>query len=137
MPVDLASCRRAAIVQEARQVGKPGRSKACHFSQLPAIVQQAAGEATLRLLRQFGQEVDVLDNCCCGLPALSYGDIEVARNLSGKNLQTLDVDRYDVIVTDCSSCASFLKKYPTLYTEGDPLLIVAEGFAAKMRKADG
>jgi glycolate oxidase iron-sulfur subunit len=97
------------------------------------IVQQAAGEATLRLLRQFGQEVDVLDNCCCGLPALSYGDIEVARNLSGKNLQTLDVDRYDVIVTDCSSCASFLKKYPTLYTEGDPLLIVAEGFAAKVR----
>jgi glycolate oxidase iron-sulfur subunit len=97
------------------------------------IVQQAAGEATLRLLRKFGREVHVLDNCCCGLPAWSYGDVEVARKLSGKNLQLLDVDRYDVIVTDCSSCASFLKKYPALYTEGDPRLTAAEGFAAKVR----
>lgn len=97
------------------------------------IVQQAAGKATLRLLRKFGREVHVLDNCCCGLPAWSYGDVEVARSLAWKNLQALDVDRYDVIVTDCSSCASFLKKYPALYAQGDHRLTAAEGFAAKIQ----
>ena len=81
------------------------------------IVHQAAGKATLRLLRKFGREVHVLDNCCCGLPAHSYGDIDAAKKLAAKNLDVLASGEFDAIVTDCSSCASFLKKYPDIFAD--------------------
>ena len=97
------------------------------------IIQQAAGEATVGLLQSSGHTVEILDNCCCGLPAWSFGDIAVARRLAGKNLRHLDVDRYDVVVTDCSSCAAFLKKYPSLFPPGDARRASAETFAAKVR----
>jgi len=83
------------------------------------IICPDAAEATLRVLRKIGNTVDVLENCCCGLPAMTYGDREAAQKLAEKNLELLAEDQFDVIVTDCSSCAAFLKKYPTLFPEHD------------------
>ena len=83
------------------------------------IISQEAGTATLKLLRKLVNKVHVLDNCCCGLPAWSYGDIEAAQKLAGKNLDILSSQNLDLIVTDCSSCASFLKKYPELFPADD------------------
>ena len=83
------------------------------------IISQEAGTATLRLLKKLAKTVHVLDNCCCGLPAWSYGDIEAAQRLAAKNLGILASQKLDLIVTDCSSCASFLKKYPDLFAEND------------------
>ena len=81
------------------------------------IISQDAGHATLRLLKKIGKTVNVLDNCCCGLPAWSYGDLKAAQKLATRNLSTLSSQEFDVIVTDCSSCASFLKSYPQLFPE--------------------
>jgi len=97
------------------------------------IIQQDAGSATLGLLRKMSRRVEILDNCCCGLPAWSYGDLEAARHLAQKNLRILSSDRYDIIVTDCSSCASFLKKYSVLFPEGDSRHKATETFAVKIR----
>jgi glycolate oxidase iron-sulfur subunit len=97
------------------------------------IVQQNTGVATLQLLRKTGRRVHVLDNCCCGLPAWSYGDVQTAQKLAGTNLSNFASGQYDVVVTDCSSCASFLKKYPVLFSEGDPRRAAAETFSAKIR----
>lgn len=83
------------------------------------IISQEAGRATLRLLKKIGKSVCVLENGCCGLPAWSYGDLKAARKLGRRNLSILAADDLDVIVTDCSSCASFLKHYPRLFTEGE------------------
>jgi len=83
------------------------------------IISQEAGTATLGLLKKRAKTVHVLDNCCCGLPAWSYGDIEAAQRLAEKNLGILASQKLDMIVTDCSSCASFLKKYPDLFAEND------------------
>ena len=55
-----------------------------------------------------------------------------ASTLSGKNLDILSPDEFDVIVTDCSSCASFLKKYPEIFT-GDERQEKAEKVAAQLR----
>ncbi len=82
------------------------------------IIQQAAGQATFDILKKIGKSVTLLENCCCGLPAWTYGDIEVAEKLAGKNMEIFSSEKLDVIVTNCSSCASFLKKYPTIF-EGD------------------
>lgn len=78
-----------------------------------------AGEAALRLLRQIGKIVTVLDNCCCGLPPHCYGEKVSAQRLAEKNLAQLSSKPLDLIVTDCSSCAAFLKKYPTLFPVND------------------
>ena len=97
------------------------------------IMCPVAAEATLRVLRQLGKTVEVLDNCCCGLPAVSYGDRPAAQNLAEKNIQLFSQGRFEVVVTDCSSCAAFLKKYPTLFAEDDPRHSAAEAFAAAVR----
>jgi len=83
------------------------------------VIQQEAGETTLGLLKKLGKTVTILNNCCCGLPAYSYGDIDAAKKLAGKNLDILSTDEFDVIVTDCSSCASFLKKYPEIFADDE------------------
>jgi len=97
------------------------------------VVSHAAGEATLALLRRFSRSVRVLDNNCCGLPAWSYGDLAAARKLAGKNLPVLAAGDVDAIVTDCSSCAGFIKKYPRLFSEDDPQSKAAQSVAAKAR----
>ena len=53
------------------------------------IISQAAGRATLKLLKKIGQSVHVLENGCCGLPAWSYGDLKAARKLARRNLPIL------------------------------------------------
>jgi glycolate oxidase iron-sulfur subunit len=96
------------------------------------VIQQEAGEATLQLLKKIGKTVTLLNNCCCGLPAHSYGDLAAARKLAAKNLDVLSSDDFDVIVTDCSSCASFLKKYPDIFA-GDERQAQAKNIASRFR----
>ncbi len=98
------------------------------------VIQQEAGEATLQLLKKIGKTVTLLNNCCCGLPAHSYGDLDAAKKLAAKNLDVLSSDNFDVIVTDCSSCASFLKKYPAIFA-GDERQAQAENIAPRFRDA--
>jgi len=93
---------------------------------------EQAGEASLAVLRRLAREVVVLENCCCGLPAWSYGDIEAARRLASRNLELI-AEGFDLVVTDCSSCAAFLKKYPRLFPGDDPLRGQAEAMAGKVR----
>jgi glycolate oxidase iron-sulfur subunit len=66
------------------------------------------------------------------LPAHSYGDIKATRKLAAKNLDILASDEFDVIVTDCSSCASFLKKYPEIFA-GDERSLQAEKVASRLK----
>ncbi len=97
------------------------------------IMCPEAAHATLAVLRRLGRTVEVLQNCCCGLPPMTYGDRTAARKLAEKNLDLLGKDKFDLIVTDCSSCAAFLKKYPTLFDENDPHREAAVAFAGGVR----
>jgi glycolate oxidase iron-sulfur subunit len=97
------------------------------------LVSPQAGLASLRLLRELAASVEILANCCCGLPALNYGDLEAARRLARQNLAVLGNDRFDLIVTDCSSCAAFLKKYPNLFPSGGEERRQAESLASRTR----
>jgi glycolate oxidase iron-sulfur subunit len=97
------------------------------------VIQQPTGHATLRFLKNIAKTVTILENCCCGLPAWFYGDIPAAQNFAEKNLNTLSEQQFDYIVTDCSSCASFLKKYPTLFPENDPRLEKAKAISSQLK----
>ena len=97
------------------------------------VITQPAGNATLQLLQKMAKEVHILDNGCCGLPAWSYGDMAAARKLAEKNLHVFAARDLDVIVADCSSCASFLKKYAVVFPPGHRLHQVAAYFADRVR----
>ena len=86
------------------------------------IIQQEAGRQTFELLKKIGKSVTILDNCCCGLPAWNYGDVDAARKLATKNLDALGNQGFDVIITDCSSCAGFLKSYEKVFEGYEGLL---------------
>jgi len=73
------------------------------------------GEATVGVLERLGNRVEVLDNCCCGLAAYGYGDLEAAANLARQNLRRLgDLERFDAIVSECGSCSGHLREYAEL-----------------------
>ncbi len=79
------------------------------------------GEATVSVLETLGYQVEILDNCCCGLAAYGYGDLEAASHLAQENLRRLeDLDRLEAVVTECGSCSGHLKEYGALLKE-DPL----------------
>ena len=99
------------------------------------IICQEAGNATLALLKESAQSVSLLSNCCCGLPGYSYGDIPAAQKLAAHNIDLLINKNLDAIITDCSSCASFLKSYPDLFPEGDPRHEKAADIAGKVKDA--
>lgn len=91
------------------------------------------GEATLELLEAMGHPVVISGNVCCGLPPYAYGDLASARMLARKNLAALEQLNVDTIVTDCSSCSSFLREYPALFTDDAAYAARAEAIAAKTK----
>ena len=90
------------------------------------VIQVKAGKATFEELKRIGSSVEVLNNCCCGLPPWSYGDIENTKKLALKNLKIFAEADVDVIVTDCSSCASFLKEYKKVFSDEPEHLALVE-----------
>jgi glycolate oxidase iron-sulfur subunit len=89
------------------------------------IMAPGAAASSIELLREIAESVHVLPNACCGLPAKSYGDSEACRSLARRNLEILSSIEFDILVTDCSSCASFLKRYPDLFDPSEPLSTMA------------
>ncbi len=70
------------------------------------------GEGALRALTAVGFHVVIpKDQGCCGLPALSAGDGDTARELAANNLRAFS--RHDLahIVTLCASCHSGMTRY--------------------------
>jgi len=83
------------------------------------FVLPQVSEATVEVLVKTGATVRIADNCCCGLPAYGYGDLEAARAMARKNIEALEKLDADVVLTECGSCSAFLKEYPELF-ENDP-----------------
>lgn len=79
--------------------------RSCGFSYL----LPETGEATIKLIENLGYDVVVPENNCCGLPPYAHGYTDAAKRLAKKNIEALE--KYDVILTECGSCSSFLKKY--------------------------
>jgi glycolate oxidase iron-sulfur subunit len=97
------------------------------------VMLPGVGERTLQALARACKAVAVLDNVCCGLPAEVYGDLDAARVLAEKNLDILGAQELDLVVTDCSRCAEFLKRYPSLFPEGDARREKAAAVAGRVK----
>jgi glycolate oxidase iron-sulfur subunit len=90
-------------------------------------------EATVEMLVCHSAKVYVANNCCCGLPAYGYGDLEAARRMGRKNIEVLEALDSDVVVTECGSCSAFLKEYNELFEDEPKMRDRAERLAKRVK----
>ena len=96
------------------------------------LVPEAA-RATARLLDRAGARHGCAGTVCCGLPAVSLGDLDAARALAKKNTEALEKFPSAVVLADDSSCAATLKDYPSLFEEDPAWLRRAKAVAARVK----
>lgn len=78
--------------------------------------------AVIANMNSIGYKVEFpLDQACCGCPASSMGDLEDARKEAELNIEGLDAEKYDYVVSACPSCTHQLKIYPTFFEEESPM----------------
>ena len=101
------------------------------------FVYTRIARAFVRVAERAGYEV-VVDpaQLCCGTPALSLGDVKLARTLARRNLDRFVAEDCDFIVTACASCArTLVKEYPLLlsdrYAPVEGRILDATGFLAR------
>ena len=78
--------------------------------------------ATLKALshHQVGTFVPAYQGCC-GIPALSSGDLATFHQLVRYNLELFTAQRFDYLVTACATCTSTIKKvWPAMTEDEDP-----------------
>ncbi|MCX5907979.1 MAG: (Fe-S)-binding protein [Deltaproteobacteria bacterium] len=90
-------------------------------------------ESTVDVLVHLGAKVTIAENCCCGLPAYGYGDLEAAREMARKNMDILEKLEADVVVTECGSCSAFLKEYGELFPDDPAMKKRAELLGKKVK----
>jgi glycolate oxidase iron-sulfur subunit len=82
------------------------------------------GEAVLAVLDYHGVGVYLpASQGCCGIPALSGGDLQTFQQLVRYNLNLLDDKSVpcDYVITACATCSSTIKKlWPLMMQEADP-----------------
>ena len=74
--------------------------------------------ALVNIFSQLDARLVIPENqVCCGLPALTSGDIKTARKLAIKNIQAFNQElvKYDAIITTCASCGSHIKHLPKVF----------------------
>jgi L-lactate dehydrogenase complex protein LldE len=84
------------------------------------VLRPEVGQATVRLLRRLGHEVDFpAAQTCCGQPFYNSGFSDLARQQA---LHTLNVfEGAEAVITPSGSCAAMLKvEYPHLFAD-DPV----------------
>lgn len=125
LPVPAASSLRAQlapVIAVERPVARVGYFTGC----LTNLVFTSVGRAVIDVLARHRVEVVLPGQNCCGIPALSAGDVETYLRLARSNLRSLLAEPLDAVVVDCGSCGLALKEYPRLLGEE------AEGLAGKV-----
>ena len=77
--------------------------------------------ALKKIFSHLNVEIIERDFDCCGLPFLSSGNMERFEEVKKHNLELIESCDFDYILTDCASCESTLKGYPSPGTTSHPL----------------
>ena len=72
-----------------------------------------------------------LGQACCGCPATNMGDTENAKKEAEININGMEAEKYDYIVSACPSCTHQLHLYPTFFEEGTEMHKRAKELADK------
>ena len=123
--------RRQVGADPAHAKQRVGYFASCGLSfAFPEVV-----DATLRVLGRAGCAVTILDNTCCGRPAMAYGDLESARDIARRNVDRLEASlaEVDAVVSECGSCSTHLKDYEKLLASDPTYAPRAAALSHKVR----
>ncbi len=81
---------------------------------LTSYVYPQIGQAVAKVLYHNDIETYTPDLPCCGVPALTAGDREGFNKLARQNIETINLMQAELILTDCATCGSTLRKYGDL-----------------------
>ena len=135
-PLDLLP-ERVPAMQPSPAVTPARGPRRGRVALLAGCAQQALAPnfnaATLRVLARNGIEVVIPEGQgCCGAAALHTGARDEALRLVRTNLQAINPDDYDAILSNAAGCGAGLKEYPAVL-HGLPDEAQARAFAAKVQ----
>jgi len=94
--------------------------------QMEAAVSVIATKKNVSVEYPMGQS-------CCGLPLMMMGEKKAGRELAAHNMNAIDAQDFDYIVTMCASCASYLKHgYKRLFKDDPAMAYQAAQFAHRV-----
>jgi len=115
--------------------GEPGKPRIVFFvGCMTNFVYTEVAEAALVLFRHLGCTVIIpKGQQCCGLPAMSGGDINTVRELAERNLLEMEKYEADYVMSACATCGGALHRfYPLVVGKRNPELKARlEALAAK------
>jgi len=90
-----------------RPAGGPGVTAALFVGCLIDKLFPSVAQATIDVLEahEFGIFMPA-DQGCCGIPAISSGDLATFQELMAHNLDRFEEGQFDVLVTACATCTS-------------------------------
>lgn len=98
-----------AKLDEPRQQG--GRKVAFFVGCVLDKVFPEVAEAALVALKRNGVAVFLPENqACCGIPAISGGDVKTFEKLIAQNLEVFAGSDFDHLLTACATCTSTIRK---------------------------
>lgn len=90
-----------------KPAGKSGLTVAFYPGCVVDKMFPQVGEAMLKIFDHFGVGVVMPDGqACCGIPALSSGDVDDFKALVKRNLKVFEGQKYDYLITPCATCTS-------------------------------
>ncbi len=73
----------------------------------------AALEAAEKLFKEAGINYALIDEDCCGYPAETWGDLQLAAQLAAENKRKIEESGASLLVTGCPECwQTFTERYP-------------------------
>jgi len=98
------------------------------------FVSPEQAEALLKLVDKHRVQIEFpMEQTCCGLPALMMGEEETAREVAVWNIEALEAEKYDYILTLCASCASHIKEnYPKILAAEKEVLYKSKILGSKI-----
>ena len=86
----------------------------------------------VKALNMAGYIVEMpLGQACCGAPATYMGDVENAKKAAELNLNAMEAEKYDYIVSACPTCTHALRDYVDFFKDDPEMLKKAEELRSK------
>lgn len=80
----------------------------------------SVAEALIKILEKLGKGIYLPEGqSCCGIPALSAGDMDTFRSLVRRNVEAFASGEYDLLVTACATCTAVIKEVWPIMMEGE------------------
>jgi glycolate oxidase iron-sulfur subunit len=104
-----------------RPAGQSGRKVAIFTGCLIDKMFPAIAHSTIKVLDHFEVGIYMPENQgCCGIPALSSGDLPTFQKLLGHSLERFQSGEFDFLVTACATCTSTIHEvWPTMASENN------------------